>query len=84
MDSTPKVLFTEMPHIWIYPLKVDEVQKRHVYHCPVYKTSVRAGTLSTTGHSTNFVITIKLPMDESDNENYWIKRGVAMLCDLDN
>lgn len=55
----------------------------HVYMCPVYKTSFRQGTLSTTGHSTNFVMMLRIPMGEEHKQKHWIKRGVAMLTGLD-
>ena len=69
-----------MPLIWIIPAPNVESDYR-VYKCPAYKTSVRKGELTTTGHSTNYILTIDLPTDIP--ESHWVKRGVALLTQLD-
>jgi dynein heavy chain len=50
------------------------------YACPVYKTTVRKGALSTTGMSTNFVVAVDLPTDV--HPDLWVLQGTAMHLNL--
>nr|KAJ3421411.1 Dynein heavy chain 1, axonemal [Polyrhizophydium stewartii] len=79
-ESRPKELYTEMNVIWLLPKPNRKRPDTGFYECPVYKTLTRAGTLSTTGHSTNYVLTIELPSDLP--QSHWIKRGVALITGL--
>merc|ERR1711871_1617710 len=98
-ESNPRELFVTVPYIHLEPKLKSDVPTvegipeqytgftngtDHVYMCPVYKTSFRQGVLSTTGHSTNFVMFIRLPMLAEHKQKHWIKRGVALLTQLDN
>ena len=96
-ESEPKVLFAAMPVMWFFPKempppdaswkveKIGEDGKPEgvgYYVCPVYNTSARRGVLATTGHSSNYVCPIVIP--SSKPQSHWIKRGTAMLMQLDD
>lgn len=80
-DSEPKKPIVPFPVIWLQPVPIKDLETERRYDCPLYKTSTRAGELSTTGHSTNFVLFLYLPTEV--NKDYWIRRGTALLCMTD-
>lgn len=60
-DPIPKELYAVMPPLHLQPVQNRVSPTEGIYRCPVYKILSRAGTLSTTGHSTNFVVWIEIP-----------------------
>ena len=74
-ESRPKELYTDLPIIHLLPIANRKPPKEGFYETPVYKTLSRFGVLSTTGHSTNFVMSIEIP--SAQPQKHWIKRGVA-------
>jgi dynein heavy chain len=72
-------MYPSLPAMHITPvMQLREDDPRYI--CPLYKTAIRAGVLSTTGHSTNFVIAILLPSVQS--QSYWILKGTALLIEI--
>eukprot|EP00756_Hemistasia_phaeocysticola_P002628 Hpha_TRINITY_DN11789_c0_g1::TRINITY_DN11789_c0_g1_i1::g.31896::m.31896/K10408/DNAH; dynein heavy chain, axonemal len=86
-ESERGVLTCPMPSITLEPVTREVLAERRgdvpLYECPVYKVSSRSGTLSTTGLSTNFVLSVDLPSGAAP-ANQWTLRGVALLCMLDD
>lgn len=64
VDPKPKELFSPMPTIHMLPERNRPTPSSDIYRCPVYKILTRTGTLSTTGHSTNFVTWIEVPSNK--------------------
>lgn len=79
-EARPKELYESMPTINLQPTPDRAKVTAGVYTAPTYKTVSRFGVLSTTGHSTNYVMSIEIPTDMP--EAHWINRGVALITQL--
>ncbi|XP_075463117.1 dynein axonemal heavy chain 6 isoform X2 [Ascaphus truei] len=78
-DALPRQMNPILPVVHFEPHQ-NYYPSQALYQAPLYKTGARAGTLSTTGHSTNFVVTVLLPSKRPSD--YWISKGSALLCQL--
>mmetsp|Transcript_26215 Transcript_26215/g.18602 ORF Transcript_26215/g.18602 Transcript_26215/m.18602 type:complete len:82 (-) Transcript_26215:144-389(-) len=78
-----KILYNKVPIIHLLPCEKTKLNyhPEKYYKCPLYKTVERWGVLTTTGHSSNFIITVYMPMDDRKHTSaHWVKRGAAMVC----
>jgi hypothetical protein len=67
-----------MPVIWLDPIMLADItvdKSKPTYSAPLYKVSSRAGTLSTTGHSTNFVRMLDIPAGKG-TPDHWVRELV--------
>jgi dynein heavy chain len=87
-DSFPKVLWSDMSTILLKPVEIDKdsIDPKKQYMCPVYKTSERKGVLSTSGHSSNYIMDIALDHSGKGHHSgrFWTKRGLALITMTDD
>lgn len=79
-ESQPKQLYTAAPMVLFLPRRNRTEPTTGIYKCPMYKVLTRAGTLSTTGHSTNFCLWMEFP--SRDSREKWVRAGVAVFLAL--
>lgn len=82
VESDFKVLYAMCPLIWFKPCKPEDLVKDQVYDCPVYKTAERKGRIEQAGKTTNLLLNMRIPT--KTHPDHWRKRGVAILCSLDD
>lgn len=81
VEQDPGEMYCAMPVIHFLPTE-DYESPPEDYQCPVYKTAERAGELSTTGQSTNFILAVDLQTE--DLPDSWTLKGTALLCQLND
>ncbi|KAH7291472.1 hypothetical protein KP509_29G018200 [Ceratopteris richardii] len=82
-EAFPGEMYSKFPVIHFIPV-VNYKPPPDEYQCPLYKTHVRAGTLTTTTASSNFLLNVSLKIHPRTNPDFWILQGVALLCQIGN
>ncbi|RYG52936.1 hypothetical protein EON66_09295, partial [archaeon] len=78
-DSKPGEIYSLWPVVHMIPTK-DYKPNPADYSAPCYKTTTRAGVLSTTGISSSFVIAVDIPTDRAPE--HWIYCAAALMLQL--
>lgn len=72
VESTPKVLYVNMPVVHVYAINTRGAKDPKLYVCPVYKKPRR----------TDLTFITSLYMKTTQSPDHWVLRGVALLCDI--
>ncbi|XP_041986842.1 dynein axonemal heavy chain 5 [Aricia agestis] len=72
IESKPKVLYEQMPVIYIFSINTTAGKDPRLYECPIYRKPQRTDA--------KYVGSIDFETDS--NPRHWTLRGVALLCDI--
>jgi dynein heavy chain len=72
IESKPKVLYEQMPVIYIYAINTTAGKDPRLYECPIYKKPCR----------TDLKYVGSVDFETDNNPRHWALRGVALLCDI--
>ncbi|KPA85080.1 putative dynein heavy chain [Leptomonas pyrrhocoris] len=78
-DSLPGEPYAELPPVHFLP-EPYHVKPEDYHAVPLYRTTVRAGVISSLGASSNYVLSIEVP--SADGSDYWLLKGAACVCAL--
>lgn len=79
-DSLPGEPYGELPVVHFLPEPYH--RKPDDYHAvPMYRTSIRAGVISSLGASSNYVLSVEMP--SKNGSDFWLLKGAACVCALE-
>jgi len=81
--SKPGIPQEALPYIHFLPAE-NFTPPESDYQCPLYRTNIRAGVLSTTGASTNYVLDVSFPTPEEHGPSFFVLQGTAGLTMLND
>jgi dynein heavy chain len=83
VDAAPRRMYERLPTVHFDIVSLAEganTRGAGTYEAPLYKEALRKGVLSTTGRSSNYVLSIRLRTRE--NPDHFVRRGTALLLAL--
>jgi dynein heavy chain, axonemal len=72
IESRAKVLYEQMPVIYIYAINTTAGKDPRLYECPIYRKPCR----------TDLKYVGSVDFETDHNPRHWTLRGVALLCDI--
>jgi dynein heavy chain, axonemal len=78
-DSLPGEPYAELPPVHFLP-EPNHVKPTNYHAVPLYRTTIRAGVISSLGASSNYVLSIEVP--SANGSDYWLLKGAACVCVL--
>jgi len=78
-EPLPMDLYSRMPILHFKPVEFKKRAGKALYACPLYYYAVRTGSRE----KPSFIMTVDLKSGAADSD-FWIKRGTALLCSMDN